>query len=132
MLNRIVVDRIIGQQKEAAKRQQRQEGVMKFDPPDASSGPSTTAPLKPTSLPQRPSLPAPLQKITNQAAGGGLKSSLDSWRQKILPPKPSHNSEAVESPSSTFENSGIRPPPNRSQNMTPTANIGKLGTSFRN
>ncbi|KAF8307878.1 hypothetical protein DL93DRAFT_2064506 [Clavulina sp. PMI_390] len=115
------VDRIIGAHKEAAERK-RKEAIMRFDPPGPASPPiNSSTPSLPSSAPApnlepRPPVPAPLSKGDTSV----IKSSLDSWKQKLLPSKPSGSGSQAAPPAP-----GNRPSTGSSRDMTPLSNIDR-------
>lgn len=97
------VDRIIAQQKENAESQRRPDGVMTFDRDESKN-------------PFPPSIGNP--STSSELAPKTLKSSIDSFKNKILPfgNKPT----AVGS----YISNTVRPSPDSSRTMTPTRDIG--------
>jgi|ERR1700733_16132643 hypothetical protein len=115
----ISVDRIVAQQRENAGSRKRPEGTMKFDPVEESK-----SSLLPAAPPPRYSSPAATSGNNDQQVTSGLKSSIDSLKNRMLPPKSILGSKLISGGLPFANASGIRPPPDNSRSMTPTQDIG--------
>lgn len=106
----VPVDRIIAQQRETAELQRRPEGTMKFN---SAEGP-----------PLQHSPPVASLRASKEPATSGLKSSIDSIKNRILLPKSPFGSKPTPVELQTPGASAVRLLPDRSRTMTPTRDIG--------
>jgi hypothetical protein len=112
----MLVDRIIAQQRETAGPQRRPEGTMIFDPVEG--------PKNPPAPPLQHSPPTASTSASKEPVTSALKSSIDSLKNKILPPKSPFGSRPTPGISQTSSANAVRLLPDRSRTMTPTRDIG--------
>jgi len=113
------VDRIVAQQREKARSRMHPEGTMKFDPVEESK-----SSLPPAAPPPQHSSPGTTSRNNGQQVTSGLKSSIDSLKNRMLPPKSTFGSKLISAGSQFANASGTRPPPDSSRSMTPKQDIG--------